>query len=61
LKKWAQNALVVLRELRKTFVEPGDLGWREKAAEFFSENGLSARPLFEKLKNMPASKYLTPE
>jgi hypothetical protein len=61
LQKWAQSALAVLRELRKTFVEPGDLGWREKAAEFFLENNLSARPLFEKLKSMPASRYLTPE
>ena len=61
MKKWAQNALGTLRELRKTFVEPGDLGWREEAAELFQERNLSARPLFEKLKSTPAAKYLTPE
>jgi hypothetical protein len=60
-KEWAQNALATLRELRKTFVEPGDLDWREKAAELFHENNLSARSLFEKLMNTPADKYLTPE
>ena len=60
-KKWAQTALATLRELRKTFVEPGDLGWREKAAELFQGNNLSARPLFEKLKSTPAAKRLTPE
>jgi hypothetical protein len=61
MKKWAQNALATLRELRKTFVEPGDLGWREKAAELFEEKNLSARPLFERLKSAPATKHLTPE
>lgn len=60
-KEWAQNALATLRELRKTFVEPGDLGWREKAAELFQENNLSAQSLFEKLRSAPAAKYLTPE
>jgi len=61
LKKWAQIALATLRELRKTFIEPGDLDWREKAAELFQENSLSARPLFEKLKSTPAAKHLISE
>ena len=60
-KKWAQTALATLRVARKTFFEPGDLAWRATAAELFKENNLSARPLFEKLKNMPAAKHLTPE
>jgi len=61
LRRWARNALATLREVRKTFFEPGDLGWRDRAAELFQQNGLSARPLFEKLKSMPAAKYLKPE
>jgi len=60
-KEWAQNALAALREVRKTFFEPGDLTWREKTAELFQQNNLSARPLFEKLKTVPAAKYLKPE
>jgi hypothetical protein len=60
-KEWAQNALATLREVRKTFFEPGDLTWREKAAELFQQNNLSARPLFEKLKTMSAAKHLNPE
>jgi len=44
-----------------TFVELGDLDWREKAAELFQENNLPARSLFEKLKSTPTAKHLTPE
>ena len=57
-RQWAQNALASLRETRKTFFEPGDLIWRARAAEIFQQNGLSARPLFERLKNVHAAKHL---
>lgn len=58
LRKWGQTALATLREVRKTFVEPGDLTWRDKTAELFRENGLSAQSLFDKLKDAPAAKTL---
>jgi hypothetical protein len=58
LREWAQRALVTVREARKTFVEAGDLVWRAKVAELFKENGLSARPLFEKLRKNSAAKRL---
>ncbi len=61
LRQWAQSALATLREVRKTFFEPGDLTWRERAAELFQENDLSARPLFEKLKKTPAASHLKPD
>ena len=61
LQQWAQNALATLRQARRTFFESGDLTWRENAAELFQQNDLSARPLFDKLRKMPAAKYLKPE
>lgn len=32
-REWAEQALVMVRELRRSFVEPGDLAWRAQAAE----------------------------
>jgi len=50
--------LATLRELRKTFVEPGNLIWRARAAEAFEQNGLAAGRLFEELQGKAASKHL---
>ena len=58
-QKWAETALSVLRELRKTFAEPGDLVWRAAAAERFEEYGLDAPSLVAKLKARPAATSLT--
>ena len=33
-RQWAKSALVALRELRRTFSEPGDLDWRARAATY---------------------------
>jgi len=60
-RQWAQDALATVREVRKTFVEPGDLEWRARAAELFQRNDLSARPLFERLRKAMAAKCLKPE
>lgn len=30
---WAEQALIMIRDLRRSFVEPGDLAWRAQAAE----------------------------
>ncbi len=32
-RRWAEQALVIVRELRRSFVEPGDLVWRAAAAD----------------------------
>lgn len=57
-RTWVRNALTVLRELRRTFSEPGDLVWRAQAAEIFEQNGMDAESLFNKLKVRPAAKGL---
>ena len=48
-RAWAKTALEVVRELRITFQEPGDIDWRLRAAEAFEANGLDAPTLHEKL------------
>ncbi|MEO6823529.1 MAG: hypothetical protein ABI167_02160 [Nitrosospira sp.] len=57
-REWAKNALVVIRELRKTFVEPGDLVWRASAVEAFEQNKLDACGLFEQLRVKSAASLL---
>jgi Rad3-related DNA helicase len=32
-REWAERALLIVRELRRTFVDPGDLVWRAEAAD----------------------------
>jgi hypothetical protein len=49
-RNWATAALAVVRKLRTTFVEPGDLVWRSNAAETFEQAGLDAQSLMAKLK-----------
>ena len=58
-REWAETALAALRELRKTFAEPGDLVWRAAAAELFEQRGLDAPSLVARLKARPAANYLT--
>lgn len=36
-RQWAEAALVVIRDLRRTFTEPGDLAWRADAARVLEE------------------------
>jgi len=57
-RQWAEVALSALRELRKTFLEPGNLLWRSRAAEVFEENGITAPKLFKELQSRPAIKTL---
>ncbi len=52
---WAQAALVAVRDLRRTFVEPGDLVWRAHAAEIFETNGLDAPSLHARLRARTAA------
>ena len=59
-RRWAAKAITVVRELRRTFVEPGDLEWRAKAAEKFEQNKLDAPGLRAMLQSLPATDHLEP-
>jgi hypothetical protein len=60
-KQWAKNALSVIRELKRKFVESGDLVWRAEAAEAFEKNMLDAPSIEKFLKSRIASKILKAE
>ena len=57
-REWATKAITVIRNLRSTFVEPGDLKWRELAAELFKKNELDGPGLYAKLRTQRAVDYL---
>lgn len=57
-REWAEMALTTVREVRKTFSEPGDLAWRSEAANLFELNGLNAESLYLKLSGRMANRYL---
>ena len=57
-REWAKAALAAVRELRRTFVEPGDLAWRARAAEVFEGEGLDAPGLCARLRARPAANGL---
>lgn len=60
-RAWARNALSVLREMRRTFSESGDLVWRAQAAEAFEQNSMDAQSLFNMLNACRAAESLKPE
>lgn len=57
-KDWAQTAMRAMREIRKTFVEPGDLVWRAQATEILQLHGVDVVSLKKTLKNRVAKEYL---
>lgn len=59
-REWAAAALGTIRELRRTFFEPGDLEWRATAIQVFQEHGLDAVGLAAKLRAQKAASSLTP-
>lgn len=54
--EWAHIALGVVRELRTSFSEPGNLVWRTEAVEILKKHQLDAVILFKKLKNQRPTK-----
>ena len=58
---WAEAALVAVRELRRSFGEPGDLAWRAQAAEALSEIRADAPSLYAWLAGRPAHDHLVKE
>ena len=57
-RRWAEDALVVVRELRRDFQEQGDLAWRAQAAQALSECRADAPGLAAWLSARPARDYL---
>lgn len=57
-REWAKTALGVVRELRTTFQEPGDIEWRLRAAEAFEAHGMDAPTLHESLSARMASAHM---
>lgn len=53
-REWATDAVATIRELRRTFSEPGNLFWRAEAAEVFKVRGLDFRMIAAMLKKRPA-------
>ncbi len=57
-RAWAAKAVSIVRELRKTFVEPGDLDWRRMAAEELEKETLDMHGLVRMLEAKPALSIL---
>lgn len=57
-RQWAKTALSVIRALRSSFAEPGDLTWRAQAIESYENHKLAPRSLMESLRQNPASQIL---
>jgi hypothetical protein len=59
-RDWAETALVTVRELRRSFQEPGDLAWRAQAADALTSAKLDAPGLYASLAARPARDCLSP-
>lgn len=57
-RTWAEEALVMVRDLRRSFREPGDLGWRIEALEALSSIRADATGLVAWLAKQPARNHL---
>ncbi len=58
-RRWADQVLVTVRDLRRDFHEPGDLAWRAQAAQALSDSRADAPGLFAWLAARPAREHLT--
>lgn len=58
-REWTKSTLHIIRGIRKTFTEPGDLNWRIQAAKSLKSNNLSGNQLFDLLRKKEAIKLLT--
>lgn len=57
-RSWADDALLAIREIRKTFIEPGDLVWRANAATKLRSSGLDLPSIIRKLRSKRASDHI---
>lgn len=56
--RWARSAVNTIREIRKSFVEPGDLAWRAQAGEVLQQNRLTLTLIVEDIRSRKASDYI---
>ncbi len=54
-RDWSKDALACIREMRVSLAEPGDIAWRNKAADMLRTRHLDAPGLFGHLRVMSAS------
>lgn len=57
-RDWAEQALVTVRELRRSFGEPGDLVWRAQASDALASVRADAPGLAAWLAKRPARDFL---
>jgi len=57
-RKWADNALAVLRDIRKDYPNAGDLAWRASAAEQLGKARITPRALLSMLQDRVGSDVL---
>ncbi len=57
-RSWAEQALSILRELRRTFPGIGDVTWRDQAASAYIQYGLAPSVLLKRLQTSKASESL---
>jgi hypothetical protein len=57
-RRWADKAIDTIRDLRRDFIEPGDLEWRAQAAQKLKEVRADAPSLSAWLSNRPAKQHL---
>lgn len=58
-RAWAERALICIRDVRRTFMEPGDLNWRAQAITALETVGADAPGIFKKLTNTCAADEMT--
>jgi hypothetical protein len=57
-QKWAKDALSIIRDLRTSFTEPGNLEWRQKASLILKQKGIDAVSLVQSLRKNKAKDLL---
>ena len=60
-RSWGANAVAIIRKMRSSFSEPGNLAWRAETAEAFIQNGMDAHGLYERLQSKIAAENLEPK
>jgi hypothetical protein len=48
---WANNAITVIRNVRRSFQNPGDLAWRAEAKEAYVKGGLTPTAILERARS----------
>jgi hypothetical protein len=57
-RAWAKNAMITMRELRRSFPGAGDLAWRAEAVNAYRKNNMDPQGLLKLLLERPAAQLL---